>query len=359
MKQFTYIMTLAVLTSLMAGCGSEAAQEITELAPISVKVGIAKGQQTAQTVQVSGRIEAVNSANISTRMMGNVTQVLVKPGDEVKKGDLLVAISSTDLRAKKAQVAAAIAQATSGLQNAEKDYQRFKSLYEKGSASEKELENMTTRYEVAKAGLEAAKQMEREVTAQFAYSNLRAPFDGVVTNTFVKAGDLANPGMPLATVEGKNAFEATVMVPETQIGQVQEGASAQVLVKSKGIALEGTVKEVSPSAKNTGGQYLVKIALEEGTDILPGMFVNAAIVTAGTPVLTSSPFVSEAALIRKGQLTSIYALSEENTAILRLIRTGQTSGDQVEVLSGLSAGERYITQPESKLFNGAQVTVIK
>ncbi|NQZ77060.1 MAG: efflux RND transporter periplasmic adaptor subunit, partial [Ekhidna sp.] len=239
MIKFKYLILIPVLAALLAGCGAGKDHKVIEMAPVSVEVGVAKSTADYKRIQVSGRIEAVSSANVSTRMMGNVSKVLVKPGDHVNKGDLLLQISGADLKAKEAQVDAAIVQAKSGLENARNDYERFQTLYEKGSASKKEFENMTTRFEVAKAGLEAAEQMKNEVEAQFAYTNLRAPFTGVITNTFVKAGDIANPGMPLATVEGIKEYQAAVMVPESQISKVQAGAKVSVLVKSKNRSVDG------------------------------------------------------------------------------------------------------------------------
>ncbi|MEP0984905.1 efflux RND transporter periplasmic adaptor subunit [Ekhidna sp.] len=356
MAKITYITMIPVLAGLLAGCGSSEEHQVAEMKPIAVKVETVKKLNEAQTILVSGRVEAVSSANISTRMMGNVSSVMVKSGDKVNKGDLLVVISSADLRAKKAQVQASIIQAESGLENAKKDYERFQVLYKKESASEKELENMTTRYQMARAGLEAAKQMENEVEAQFAYANLRAPFSGVVTNTFVKEGDIANPGMPLATVEGTSAYEAVVMVPESQISKVKPGANASVLVKSKNLSLPGVVKEVSLSAKNTGGQYLVKIHLQATESVLPGMFINAAITTEmkSANVL---PVVSENALVRNGQLIGIYMLGNENTTILRWLRVGQSKDGLIEILSGVKEGEQYIMQAGGKLYNGAKISI--
>lgn len=363
MTKLKYLILTSVLAGLLAACGSGEEHYIQEIAPIHAKVGIATVSSEKETIQVSGRIEAGNSANVSTRMMGSISQMLVNPGDEVKKGDLLLVISSADLRAKKAQVEASIEQARSALKNAQKDHERFTVLYEKGSASAKELENITTRYEMAEAGLEVAQQMKKEVDAQFAYTNLRAPFSGIVANTFVKVGDIANPGMPLATVEGTSAYEAAVMVPESQISRIKMGASANILIKSRNISISGKVTELSPSAKNTGGQFLAKIDLQGSKDILPnilpGMFINAVIKVDQGVSIPTSPMVDEKALIRTGQLTGIYALGNDDTAILRWVRIGQERSGQVEILSGISEGEKYIMKPEGKLFNGAKVLLNK
>lgn len=357
MKSFQYT-ALTLLLGLAAACGSHEEAETREWDPVAVSVQTAESAGSQSLVTVSGRIEAGNSANLSTRMMGSVTGVKVQPGERVQKGQLLLTLSSTDLRAKKAQVSASIIQAESNFNNASKDYQRFQELYGKGSASEKELENMTTRYESAEAGLQAAREMEKEVNAQFAYTNLRAPFSGVVANTFVKVGDIANPGMPLVTVEGTSNYEAVVMVPESEISRVQAGAEAEIHIKSNGKILKGEVTEVSPSARNTGGQFLVKIGLTETEGIYPGMFVGVSIVADNNEnAKGSSPMVLKEALIRNGQLTGIYALSDKNTAVLRWVRLGKENGNRVEVLSGIRPGESYIVESRGKIFNGVPVQV--
>jgi RND family efflux transporter MFP subunit len=355
MNALKYILIVPIF-GLLSSCGSRPEATIKESAPIKVQIGIAKALSGKAVTSVSGRIEAGSSANISTRMMGNVTAVLAKPGEMVKKGDLLITIASADLSAKMAQVEASILQAKSGFENAEKDYNRFKILFDKGSASKKELENITTHYEMAKAGLEAARQMENEVRAQFTYTNLRAPFDGVVANTFVKIGDMANPGMPLATVEGVSNYEAVVMVPESHISKIKVDAKAIVMVKSTNTTFNGEVKEVSPSAKNTGGQFLVKIRLLDAEGVLPGMFVNANIALEDAKTVASSPLVAQEALIRNGQLTGLYVLGSNDKAVLRWVRLGNEMDGKVEVISGLSEDEKYIYLPEGKLFNGAKVT---
>ena len=216
---------------------------------------------------------------------------------------------------------------------------------------------------MAKAGLEGAKQMRNEVMAQFSYSNITAPFSGEVTGTFVKEGDMANPGMPLVSIEGASQLQVTAMVSESNITSITNGMDVKVLIKSTNQALTGKVSEVSGSAKNTGGQYLVKINLNK-TDkkVLSGMFVNVQFPIANKPqtektVESTKVMVPESALVRQGQLTGIYTIGSGNVAILRWLRTGKTFGNQVEVLSGLSNDEQYIVSAEGKLYNGAKVSI--
>jgi RND family efflux transporter MFP subunit len=358
MKKIIAILTISAV--LLTSCGGDKKEQIKAEPAIAVKVSGVSENANGGFITASGKIEAENSANLSTRMMGYVTKIHVKVGQKVGAGQLLVSINNSDLQAKKAQVDASILQATAGYNNAKKDYDRFVNLFKQQSASQKELDDMTARYEMAKAGLEGAKQMRNEVIAQFSYSNITAPFSGTVTNTFVKEGDMANPGMPLVSVEGASRLQVTTMVSENDINAIKKGMAVKVLVKSSNETLSGRVSEVSLSATNTGGQYLVKINLDKtDSTVLSGMFVNVQFPVANKTqtVQTDRVLVPESALVKQGQLTGVYTIGEGNIAILRWLRTGKTFGNKVEVLSGLSASEQYIVTAEGKLFNGALVSI--
>ena len=361
MSKITLIL-LSISTFLFLSCGKETKETTTNEPAIAVKVSGISADTNGEFVTASGKIEAENSANVSTRMMGYVTKVNVKVGQKVSAGQLLVSINNTDLQAKKAQVDASILQATSGYNNAKKDYERFTALFNQQSASQKELDDMTSRFEMAKAGLEGAKQMRNEVMAQFSYSNITAPFSGEVTNTFVKEGDMANPGMPLVSIEGASHLQVTAMVSESDITSIKNGMNVKVLVKSTNQELAGKVSEVSGSAKNTGGQFLVKINLiNAGSKVLSGMFANVQFPIANkaqsATVASDKVVVPGSALVKQGQLTGIYTIGNGNTAILRWLRIGKSFGNQVEVLSGLSANEQYIVSADGKLYNGAKVSI--
>ena len=355
------IATLVVFTALLTSCGSDKKEKTAELVAIPVKINGKLDTNNSPFINASGKIEAENSANLSTRMMGYVTKLHVKVGQNVRPGQLLVSVNSADLQAKKAQVNASIIQAQAVYNNAKKDYDRFVNLFAQQSASQKELDDMTARYEMAKAGLEATKQMRNEIQAQFSYSNITAPFGGVVTNTFVKEGDMANPGMPLVSVEGASKLQVTAMVSESDITNVKQGTSVTVNIKSLNKEVAGKVTEVSLSAKNTGGQYLVKINLDKmDKSILSGMFVNVQFPVEKTVYEASTServMIPASALIKQGQLSGIYTIGNGNVAILRWLRIGKTFGNQVEILSGLTTDEAYIVSAEGKLFNGAKVSI--
>lgn len=353
------VKIIAITTLIFAtSCGKDAASIVDNRTTVNVKTNTPTSSKNNLFISASGKVEAVQNANLSTRMMGYVDNIYVNVGNKVSKGDLLLSINSADINAQKAQVNASITEATAAFKNAEKDYNRFTELFKENSASQKEMDDMTAHFEMSKARLEAANQMKNQVNAQLSYSNIKAPFSGVITGKFVNKGDMANPGMPLISMETPGKYQVIAMVPESEITSIQKGTSVNVIIKTTNELLKGKVTEVSSSAQNTGGQYLVKVILDKtDANILSGMFTSVQFPIEKNVNKNSLLLIPESALVKQGQLSGVYTIGEGNVAILRWLRIGKTFGNQVEVLSGLSADEQYIISADGKLFNGAKVNV--
>ncbi|WP_456421598.1 efflux RND transporter periplasmic adaptor subunit [Lutibacter sp.] len=351
---------LATTLIFVTSCGNDESKIIDNRQTVNVKVS-SPSQENSSYITASGKIEAVQNATLSTRMMGYVNNIYVKVGDKVSKGKLLISINSADISAQKAQVDASITEATAAFKNAEKDYKRFVALFNEASASQKEMDDITANYEMAKARLEAAMQMKNQINAQLSYTNITAPFSGVITGKYINKGDMANPGMPLISMETPSKFQVTALVPESEITSIKTGETATVLIKSINKTITGKVTEVSSSAQNTGGQYLVKVILDKtNVKLLSGMYTSIQFPINKISKNTKQPapiLVPKKSLIKQGQLTGIYTIGENNVAILRWLRIGKSFGDKVEVLSGLSATEQYIVSADGKLFNGAKISI--
>ncbi|MFX0557880.1 efflux RND transporter periplasmic adaptor subunit [Maribacter sp. CXY002] len=353
-----YILVLALLAIFISSCGSKEKQEIADnSSAIKVNVNDVREINSKPRLNISGKIEAVNSANISTRIMGYIDRINVQVGDKVQKGQLLLSINNTDISAKLGQVNAGITEATAAYSIAEKDFNRYKALFEENSATQKELDDITANHNMAKARLESAKQMRKEVDAQLSYANIRAPFSGVVTNTFIKEGDMANPGMPLLEVEAPGNFQVMAMVPESEIQQIKNDVEVDVHINAINSVIKGKVSEVSTSAKNTGGQYMVKVVLDKTNEkLLSGMYATVQF-PLDMDTERSMVLLPKEAIVNRGELSGVYTVSQNNTALLRWLRLGRTYGDSVEVLAGLSADEKYILSAEGKLYNGAKIAI--
>ncbi len=355
MKTIAKLLIITTLTVAIS-CGKNKTDIVDNRPTVTIKVS-SPTLGIGTFISASRKIEAIQNANISTRIMGYVNNVHVKVGDKVRKGQLLISINSADINAQKAQVIASITEATAAFKNAEKDYNRFVALFNDASASQKEMDDFTANYEMAKARLEAANQAKNQVNAQLSYANIRAPFSGVITGKFVNKGDMATPGMPLISIETPGKFQVVAMVPESEITSIKTGTNVEVLIKSTNEIIKGKVTEVSTSAKNSGGQFLVNVILDKtAATILSGMFVTVQFPVE-KEATSSKILVPTSAIVTNGGLKGIYTVSEQNTAILRWLRLGKIYGANVEVLSGLNFDEHYIISAEGKLFNGVKVAI--
>lgn len=328
--------------------------------PISVVVST-PDVNSRDGIATSGTIEASQTASISTRIMGYINHIYVKAGDHVRKGQLVASINSQDIQAKKAQADAAIMEAEANVKNAQKDYDRFNALYQKQSASAKELDNVTLQYNASKARLEAAKQMRNEVNAMNSYANIVSPMDGTVTQKIADEGGMAVPGSPLLTIEQNGKLQISASVSESDINKIKKGDKAKVEIKAIGKTIESVITEISPSSLVTGGQYLIKLGIPEPEkkNLYSGMYVNVFIPVkqqAQNPAENNGILVPTASLVRQDQLTGLYTISSGNTALLRWVRTGKISGDKTEILSGIAADEKFILKAATPLYNGAPVT---
>lgn len=356
----TSLLIAISLTAIFNSSCSGKKESGKETAADVVTVTLAKaGKGDQDAVVASGRVESSQSANISTRLMGRITAIHVKAGDRVSKGQLLVTISDEDIRAKRAQSAAMIAEAEASLANAQKDYDRFSNLYKSQSATARELDNVTLQYNAAKARVEAARQMRNEINAMLSYSSLTAPFSGVVTQKLAETGSIANPGMTILTIEQDADLLVAAAVAESDISLVKTGDTAVLHFKSGGQTCTGKIVQLNPSSQFTGGQYIVKISIPAAVkkDLYSGMFVNVSIPIASGAARGAADkvMIPVSAIVNRDELTGVYTMSQQNTALLRWIRLGRQEGGEAEVLSGLAAGETYILQADGKLYNGAPV----
>ncbi len=350
------IIAIAFLSLAAISCGKkEKQQAATPQKSIAVQTTTAKLADYPVIYSFSGKLEADKQSNLSTRIMGQIQHIYVKPGQKVNHGDLLIQIRNQDILAKKAQVEANKVEASTAFESAEKDMKRYEALYESNSVSDKEMDDMRTRYDMAKARLAAVEQMENEVKENMRYASIRAPYSGVITTKFVQEGDMANPGMPLLSMESPSQWKVIARIPETDIAKVQLNDAVKVKFTSAEVELEGKIIEINPSTTNTGNQYMAKVLVTVPKNctakLYSGMYAEV-LFEHGTQ---KRILISESALIHRGQLVGIYAVSQSGNALLRWVKTGKTFGDKVEIISGLTDGEQYVVKSDSKLFDGALI----
>jgi len=309
-----------------------------------------------------------------------VRQVAVQVGDRVQEGQLLVTLDSQDLDTKvrateaaEAEVMSAIPEADYGvagakanLDLAQSTFQRMQELAAKKSISNQEFDEASARLKSAQAAYEMARakrtqldskraQVQQEIrgaTIMRDYTRISAPFSGVVTARSVEPGTLAAPGVPLLTVEREGAYRLEASVDESRLPFVKAGQTVDIVLESLDRRLTAHVSEIVPSVDAASRAYTVKIDLPWLPNLRSGMFGRAMFPLGARKVAAIPP----PAMVERGQLQSVFAI-EDGRARTRLVTVGERRQAAIEVLSGLSEGEKLVSPVPFGLTDGARVEV--
>lgn len=340
-----YALFLSALVLAACSHPEQASSRETVDAPVTV------AQRTSLPVfhSVAGTVRSHTTSTLAANVVGTVVRVRAAEGDRVRAGDVLVEIDAREpgaqadrARAGREEVERAIEGAAANAQLAEATYRRYEALRERGSASQQEFEEARARHTAAQAELARLGARSREaraaamqVDAVLAYSSVRAPIDGIVTARFVDPGAQAAPGVPLITIEDEQASRVDANVPETVV--VRTGDLAFVDAGEQ--RLNARIARVQPSVDPGARSALVKLELDR--PLRAGTYVKVSFPIGDRAAVT----VPLTALVRRGQLTSVFVVGADEIARMRIITIGATYGGQAEVLSGLDAGESIVSAP--------------
>lgn len=352
--KFIIPMTISLL--VLQSCGGGETNTNTEQDPVPVETALARSTEFPRNYRYTGSVEGEHRITLSTKLTGRITRLEVENGDPVERGQVLIRIKNDNILAQQEQVEANLSQAMAGLKNTKTNYERIKALYADSSATQKELDDIETRLRVAESSVQALKSKLAEIEDLMDYAVIESPINGYVVEKQKQVGDLASPGRPILTVEEVNDLKVTVTVPESQILFFSAGDTVNVSVEAAGARFPGTVTSVNQSGEAMSRQFEVKVAIPQSIasngNIKPGMF-SEVVLRRGTVQLLTVP---KKALVERGQLTGLFAVNDRDELLLRWVRTGRTRGDNVEIISGLREGERYVLAGDRNLREGQVIT---
>lgn len=340
MKRLASVFLIAI-----AGCGpgeapSTPVVSASSRSTIQAEMVEVRAAQVPIRVEVTGQVAAIYQATLSSKIQGTIEKVLVREGVSVAKGQVLVVLDNRDLRADLARMDAES-------ENAKAHLRRMTSLYQKDAVSKQELENATRAFKVAEANRKA-------VLAQLSYTIVKAPFDGVITEKKVEESELASPGQPLLKMEDSQHLRLEATVAEGDVRAVSRGDRVPVLIDALGgQALAGTVSQILPAGDPQTHTFMVKVDLPTTTGLKSGMFGRLQLDKG----VSQTTVIPKSALVERGELTGVFVVSADNVAHLRWVRVGRTFEQTVEVLSGLSLGERVFLDGQRGV-DGAAVQIL-
>jgi len=336
------LSTLVAAIPFFSGCHKASDQTQTELPSATVRVQIVERKSRAATEDVVGTVRPKLSAVIEAKVSGRIEQMLVVPGQLVKAGEKLVLLDAHEIQSRLDQAAAA-------RQQAESDLKRDTDLMQQKILSQSEFDNAQSKFRIAAA-------TEAEAKTMLGYTLITAPFDGVITRKLADVGDLVGdpttPNKPLLQMENPDTLRLEADVPEALVGNVKLGDKLAVRIAAVASEIEGTVSEISPTADPNSRTYLVKLDLPGATGLRSGQFGRVSVLVGETSAIR----VPAAAVIQRGQMELLFVVVNGH-AELRLVKTGNRIGDEIEVVSGLDSSEQVVTDGAASLTDGQPVSV--
>jgi RND family efflux transporter MFP subunit len=272
--------------------------------------------------------------------MGTVTEVLVREGAVVRRGEVLVRLDTRDLTAKDEQVRAGLAAAVSQAAEAERYAVRIRALFADSAAPKALLDGAEAGVAQAQAGIAQARGAQRELAAVAGYGAVRAPFDGVVTRRFVDPGAFAAPGTPLVTVQDGRTLRVSVTTTPDLARTV--GPGRMIEARIEGAPAAARVEGVVPAP--AGALYTINALVSDPDGRYASGGAAVLLVPRGT---RHAVIVLQTTVARQGDLTGVRVV-EAGGPTLRWVRLGAVRGDRVEVLSGLQGGERLVVTHASE-----------
>lgn len=339
------VFPLAALAALLAGCsGGSSAETAKKDAAPAIPVEVATATRGEMLARYSGTatLEAEADADVIARVGGEVSRVLVEEGDPVREGQVLAILDGRQLRLEAAQARAQFAKI-------ERDYRRQLELHEKGIVSAGAFEGL-------KFDLENLRATYQLAELQLSYTEVRAPFAGLVASRFVKVGQNVPQGTKTFRITDPTPLKASVFVPERELARLAPGQNAVAQIDALGDrTFPARVTLVSPAIDPATATFKVTLELlDRQGELKPGMFARVGIVFERKPAALQVPRV---ALIEADGAASVFVV-EDGKAVQRTVTTGLADGGNIEVTAGVDAGDAVVIVGQNGLKSGNAVRVV-
>ena len=303
-------------------------------------------QSLNREFRLDGVVEAINRATVSAQTGGTIKEMLVDVDDYVEQGAVILRLKDVSQKAKLKKAQAGEKEAISNLAKAEDEYDRIKDIYAKNVVSKAQMDEATHTLSAAKARLDSARASLDEAREQLSYTQVKAPYSGIVTERHVEVGEAVQPGAKLLTGVSLDKLRVNVDVPQGLINKIRRYEKAFVYPDAE---INAGLNQVSvekitifPIADSASSTFKVRLDLPEGIKgLFPGMFVKTSLVTGEKQVL----MVPQESIVYRSEVTAVYVVVADAMINFRHVRLGGSSDGSQVILSGLTEGEKVALDP--------------
>jgi membrane fusion protein, multidrug efflux system len=298
-----------------------------------------------------GTIEAVNQGTVSAQTSGRVVQVMYDVNDFVPAGAVIVKLKGTEQRASLGQAESVLKEATAAEAEVQKRYTRVQELLKERVVSQQQVDQISAERDAAVARLASAKAGVDAAREGVSYTEVRAPYAGIVTKRHVEIGESVSPGTLLMSGLSLQYLRVSVDLPQSVVEKVRGIRKAAIYVNGKRV--EAKKITIFPEASAQSNTFKTRVELpENATDLYPGMFVKVAFVVGESERL----LIPASALVERSEITGVYIVAANGATTLRQVRLGHRFDNRIEVLAGLNAGDVVASDPIAAVAHLGSVT---
>lgn len=300
---------------------------------------------------VDGVVEAVRQTVVAAQVAGSIVQLDVKAGDRVKAGQVLLRIDARSAQQANQASEAQAQAARAALQLAGRELERQQQLFQQRYISQAALDQAEAQFQATQAQVKAQLAQLAMSRTQGDFNVVRSPYDGVVSELSVALGDMAMPGRALLSVYDPSALRVTAHLPQSQALGLTDSSQFQIELTGQDQPVRPLKVQLLPTVDASSYTVPLRLELPRLVGVAPGMFARVQLPASaasqqGGHSATIAISVPVTALVRRGEMSGVYVLNAEGQARLRQLRLGAQQAGMVEVLSGLSRGERIALDPQ-------------
>jgi len=332
----------ALLAACEPGAGEGEDADDDEAPAIPVEIATPTRGDIVAVYSGTAPIEAFADATVIAKVGGEIREILVEEGDDVKNGDVLARLDGDRLRLEAQQ-------AEANLAKLKRDFQRNVDLRERGLISAGDFEKIQYEMEALQATYDLA-------TLELGYTEIRAPIDGVVSERFIKLGNTIEMNTPTFKVTSLEPLISYLHVPEREYRRIDKGQAATIRIDAlAGSSFAARVARVSPVVDPAAGTFKITVEVSDPSRRLkPGMFGRIDIVH---DVHADALQIPRSAIVEEAGVSAVFVVDGDE-ANRRVVRTGYAEGGQVEILEGLAEDETFVLVGQTGLKDGSKVSVI-
>ncbi|PKO57821.1 MAG: efflux RND transporter periplasmic adaptor subunit, partial [Betaproteobacteria bacterium HGW-Betaproteobacteria-18] len=303
------------------------------------------GSQQGMRQTYDGTLEAVRQTMIAAQVSGTIVELHAAAGDTVRSGQSLVRLDAREASQGAVAADAQLAASQAQLNLAKQEYERQQQLYAKNYISEAALQQAQARFKSAQAEVNSQVAQAGIARTQKSFNIVQAPYAGVISELLAEVGDIALPGKALMTLYDPAELRVSVAVPQSLAAEIERSSNDDLRIEIAGQpeSIKPARVQLLPAADPRTHTRTLRLTLPTDLQgVSPGMFARVTLPAGirAEQTVADRILVPFSAVVRRAEMTGLYVLNSAGKPLLRQVRLGAVSGDQVEILAGVSSGER-------------------